>query len=46
MEAPKTPDDRADNGGPYTLGNEGALTDVGLELAPSPVDVVGESGGR
>jgi hypothetical protein len=32
-------------GGPYTLGNEGAVADDGLELPPvSPVDVVGDSG--
>lgn len=32
-------------GGPYTLGNEGAVADEGLELSPvSPVDVVGDSG--
>lgn len=38
--------DLADIGGPYTLGNDGAVTEVGLELPPvSPVDVVGDSGG-
>jgi hypothetical protein len=32
-------------GGPYTLGNEGAVAEDGLELPPvSPVDVVGDSG--
>lgn len=32
-------------GGPYTLGNEGAVAELGLELPPvSPVDVVGDSG--
>lgn len=31
--------------GPYTLGNDGAVADVGLELPPvPPVDVVGDSG--
>lgn len=31
---------------PYTLGNEGAVTDAGLEVPPvSPVEVVGDSGG-
>jgi len=35
-----------DIGGPYTLGKDGAVAEVGLELPPvSPVDVVGESGG-
>ncbi len=39
--------ERDDIGGPYTLGKDGAVADVGLELPPlSPVDVVGESGGR
>ena len=33
--------DRADLGGPYTLGNEGA---VGLELPVSPIEFAGESG--
>jgi len=32
--------------GPYTLGNDGAVADVGLELPPvPPVEVVGDSGG-
>lgn len=32
--------------GPYTLGNDGAVADVGLEFPPvPPVDVVGDSGG-
>lgn len=32
--------------GPYTLGKDGAVADVGLELPPvPPVDVVGDSGG-
>lgn len=32
-------------GGPYTLGNEGAVAEDGLELPPvSPVDVAGDSG--
>jgi hypothetical protein len=39
--------DIVDNGGPYTLGNDGAVAEVGLESPPvSPVEVVGESGGR
>ena len=34
-------------GGPYTLGNDGALPDVGLDVAPvSVVEAVGEGGGR
>jgi hypothetical protein len=38
--------DLVDIGGPYTLGNEGAVAEVGLELPPvSPVEVVGDSGG-
>lgn len=38
--------DRPDIGGPYTLGKDGAVTDVGLEFPPvSPVEVVGDSGG-
>ena len=38
--------ERDDMGGPYTLGNEGAVAEEGLELPPvSPVDVVGDSGG-
>jgi hypothetical protein len=33
-------------GGPYTLGKEGAVAEVGLEFPPvSPAEVVGESGG-
>lgn len=35
-------------GGPYTLGNDGAVPEIGLEFSPvSPpaVEVVGESGG-
>ena len=32
-------------GGPYTLGKDGAVADVGLELPSSAVDVVGDSGG-
>jgi hypothetical protein len=37
--------DLDDVGGPYTLGNEGAVAEDGLELPPvSPVDVVGDSG--
>lgn len=33
-------------GGPYTLGNDGAVADGGVEVDPmSPIDVVGESGG-
>lgn len=35
-------------GGPYTLGNDGAVPEIGLEFPPvSPpvVEVVGESGG-
>jgi len=37
----------ADDLGPYTLGNEGAVTLVGLEFppVPPPADVVGDSGG-
>lgn len=37
----------ADDLGPYTLGNEGAVALVGLEFppVPPPVDVVGDSGG-
>ena len=32
-------------GGPYTLGKDGAVAELGLEFPPvSPVDVVGESG--
>lgn len=37
--------DLADAGGPYTLGNEGAVAEVGLEFPPSPVEFVGDSGG-
>ena len=37
------PDDRVDRGGPYTLGNDGAVAELGLEL--SPVPLVGDSGG-
>jgi hypothetical protein len=32
-------------GGLYTLGKEGAVAEVGLEFPPSPVEVVGDSGG-
>lgn len=32
-------------GGLYTLGKEGAVAELGLEFPPSPVDVVGDSGG-
>lgn len=33
-------------GGPYTLGNDGAVADGGVEVGPiSPIDVVGDSGG-
>ncbi len=35
--------DRDDIGGPYTLGNEGAVAEVGLEFPP--VELVGEPGG-
>ena len=42
---PGIPDGRTDDGGPYTLGNEGAVAEVGLELGPvSPTEFVGESG--
>jgi hypothetical protein len=38
--------DREDAGGAYTLGNDGAVTEDGLEFSPvSPVEVVGDSGG-
>jgi len=38
--------DRFALGGPYTLGNDGAVADGGVEVGPiSPIDVVGESGG-
>jgi len=43
--APMT-DDLVGAGGPYTLGNEGAVAEDGEELPPvSPMDVVGDSGG-
>jgi len=35
----------ANVGGLYTLGKEGAVAEVGLEFPPSPVEVVGDSGG-
>jgi len=49
-EVPTTADPE-DIGGPYTLGNEGAVAELGLEPEPSPfslspVEVVGESGGK
>lgn len=31
-------------GGAYTLGNDGAVAEVGLEFPSSAVEVVGESG--
>lgn len=31
-------------GGPYTLGNDGAVAEVGLEPPVSPVELSGESG--
>lgn len=31
-------------GGPYTLGNDGAVAEVGLEFPASPVESVGDSG--
>jgi hypothetical protein len=34
-----------DAGGLYTLGNEGAVAEAGLEFPPSPVEFVGDSGG-
>lgn len=36
--------DLVDAGGPYTLGKEGAVAELGLELPPSPVESVGDSG--
>jgi len=44
---PNTPEDLAERGGPYTLGNEGAVPELGLEFppVPPPVEVVGDSGG-
>lgn len=34
-------------GGPYTLGKDGALPEVGLDVAPvSVVEAVGDGGGR
>jgi hypothetical protein len=36
----------ADLGGAYTLGKDGAVAELELELSPvSPVEVVGDSGG-
>lgn len=35
--------ERLDMGGPYTLGNDGAVADVGLEFPP--VELVGDPGG-
>lgn len=44
LDSPPTTEVRP--GGPYTLGNDGVVTEVGLELPPvSPVEVVGDSGG-
>lgn len=38
--------ERFDFGGPYTLGNDGAVAEGGLEVEPrSPIEFVGESGG-
>jgi len=38
--------ERLDFGGPYTLGNDGAVAEGGLEVLPkSPIEFVGESGG-
>lgn len=35
-----------DLGGPYTLGNDGAVAEGGPEVLPrSPIEFVGESGG-
>ena len=31
-------------GGPYTLGNDGAVAEVGLEFPASPVESIGDSG--